>query len=262
MGPRRIRPAKMHELVPARSLCVSVHDVAPATWPRCERLLQAIEAVADIPVTLLVVPAYHHGPTAAPEYERRLERRLARGDELVLHGYTHLDEATASSGWGDRFVRTFYTRSEGEFYAIGVTEARRRLELGLKWFAQRSWPVQGFVAPAWLLGAGAWTALADFPFSYTTTMRRFYLLPQRQALCAPSMVYSVRNPWRRRMSCAWNEMLGMARNAPLVRLSLHPPDAEHPQVVRHFQMLIETLLARRQAMTKAAFARVWRGGSL
>jgi predicted deacetylase len=243
-----------------KTLCVSVHDVAPRTWPQCERLLHAIHAVAAIPVTLLVVPAYHHH-AAAPgmHYERCLERRLACGDELALHGYTHLDEAAAPTAWRDKFTRTIYTRSEGEFYAIDAAEARRRLELGMAWFAQRHWPVEGFIAPAWLLGHGAWAALMDFPFSYTTTMRRFYLLPTRQALLSPSLVYTVRSPWRRWLSRAWTSMLCRAlQDKLLVRLSLHPTDADHPRMVRHFQMLIEMLLVQRQAMTKASFAGRWR----
>jgi predicted deacetylase len=247
----------MRAIEPVRALCVSVHDVAPGTWPQCERLLQAIHAVADIPVTLLVVPAYHRRPVAdSAGYERRLERRLAGGDELALHGYTHLDEAAPPAGWRDSFTRRLYTRSEGEFYAIDAAEARRRLELGLAWFAQRRWPVEGFVAPAWLLGEGAWSALADFPFSYTTTLRRFYVLPDRRALPSHSLVYTVRSGWRRQMSRTWCSLLCRAlRNAPLVRLSLHPTDAGHPQVVRHFQRMIEMLAPERQAMTKASFAR-------
>lgn len=250
----------MRPTEPARALCVSVHDVAPETWPQCRRLLDAIHAVAPIPVSLLVVPAYHrHAAADNAGYEAQLEHRLGCGDELVLHGYTHLDEATPPDRWRDRFTRQVYTRGEGEFYAIGEAEARRRIELGLAWFAQRGWPVQGFVAPAWLLGPGAWKALADFPFTYTTTMRRFYFLPERRSLASRSMVYTVRSRWRRQMSRAWNSMLGHALNeAPLVRLSLHPTDAAHPDIVRHCQALIATLATQREAMTKASFAAMCR----
>ena len=59
---------------------MSLHDVAPHTWPQCERLLQAVRAVADIPLTLLVVPAYHHHPVAdRAGYDRLLEQRLLDG---------------------------------------------------------------------------------------------------------------------------------------------------------------------------------------
>jgi hypothetical protein len=50
----------------------------------------------------------------------------------------------------------------------------------------------------------------------------------------------------------------MQRNAPLVRLSLHPRDALYPATVSHFQKLLERLLEHRQAATKVAFALSWR----
>ncbi len=244
-----------------RALCVSIHDVAPSTWAQCTQLLDAVHAVAQIPVSLLVVPDYHRRHLSDTRYEYALGKRLERGDELVLHGYSHLDEAAPATGWRERFTRELYTRSEGEFYAIGRDDARHRLELGCAWFQRRGWPLHGFVAPAWLMGPGAWAALADFPFCYTTTLRRFYLLPQRQALSARSLVWTVGSGWRRAMSKSWNGMLVQAMAArPLVRVSLHPADAAHPDIVRQCQALLAGLLETREAMTKAAFTQAWRAG--
>lgn len=240
----------------AAALCVSLHDVAPATWPQCEQLLQAIRAVAPIPLTWLVVPAYHRQPVAdAAAFDRALEARLAAGDELALHGYSHLDEGPPASGWRQKFLRRIYTTSEGEFSAIDVTEAGRRIEQGLDWFAQRRWPVAGFVAPAWLLGPGAWQALRQFPFRYTTTLRYFYALPERRALLSPSLVYAARNGSSRWLSTRRNSLLARALTSrPLVRLGLHPKDAAYPQLLRQCQQLLEQLLEQRQALTKAEFA--------
>lgn len=243
----------------SRILCVSVHDVAPQTWPLCERLLQAIRAVADIPLTLLVVPAYHHHPAAdTAGYDRLLEQRLSVGDELALHGYTHLDEGSAPACWRDKFMRRVYTQGEGEFAALSAADARQRLAWGLEWFEHRKWPVHGFVAPAWLLGQGAWQALNDFAFQYTTTLSRFHFLAERQSLYSPSLVYSARSKWGSAMSRHGNTIWsGMLRNAPLARLGLHPRDAHHPQTIRHFQKTIEKLLVTRVAMTKTSFAQTW-----
>jgi len=242
-----------------RFLCVSVHDVAASTWPQCERLLSAIREVADIPVTLLVVPAYHHQPIAdRTAYERQLEHRLSLGDELALHGYTHLDEGAPPRGWWEKYKRQVYTTGEGEFSALGFEEAKKRLAWGVECFEQRRWPLHGFVAPAWLLSDGALQAVREFPFSYTTTFNRFHFLPQQRTLFSPSLVYSSRNPWGRALSrqgtTAWALLLQMA---PLVRLGLHPRDAHYPRTVLHFQKTIEKLLATREAVTKASFAQQW-----
>jgi len=40
-------------------LCIALHDVAPATWPQCVRLLDLVDALGAPPVTLLVVPDWH-----------------------------------------------------------------------------------------------------------------------------------------------------------------------------------------------------------
>ena len=125
----------------SKFLCLSIHDVAPATWQDCQRLLRAIGAVADIPLTLLVVPNYHNYHTDEAEsarYERMLDDLLARGHELALHGYTHLDSGPMPLNLHSYFVRRIYTQREGEFAALDATHARRLLELGLAWFARRN----------------------------------------------------------------------------------------------------------------------------
>lgn len=235
-----------------RALCVAIHDVAPVTWPECARLFEAVRAVADIPLTWLVVPCYHGNGVSPPGYERLLGELLDAGHELALHGYTHLD--TAAPTFGGRLRRKVYTQSEGEFAAVGRAEAREKIEQGLAWFARRHWPVSGFVAPAWLLGPQAWAAVRDFPFDYTTTLTHFHLLQPRRALLAPTLVYAARNGAGRVLSpplASAIAALGQAR--PLLRVALHPRDAHYPALLRHAQQLIAQLLCERRPLTKAAF---------
>jgi predicted deacetylase len=233
-------------------LCVSIHDVAPATWADCALLRDAVRAVADIPLTWLVVPHFHCSDAESPHMEAALSAAAARGDELALHGYTHLDLAPPAGGLRSRFLRGVYTQREGEFAVLPEDEARRRIGMGLEWFARRGWRASGFVAPAWLLGDGAWRALRAFPFAYTTTFSRFYLLPGERSVFSPSLVYTARNRAGRllspRLAGAGAALLG---RAPLIRLSLHPRDARYPQLVRHAQHLLERLLAGHEAVTKA-----------
>ncbi|HEX8614913.1 MAG TPA: DUF2334 domain-containing protein [Telluria sp.] len=320
------------------ALCVVIHDVAPATWTDCLRLFEAVREVADIALTWLVVPCWHGSEARSPAFEATLERLLVDGHELALHGYTHRDSAAPASGWRSRFLRGVYTEGEGEFAALDPDEARRRIALGLAWFDERGWPVSGFVAPAWLLGDGAWEAVRSHPFIYTTTWSHFHCLmprekqsdphrtgrqqrapqesepqepepqepepqesepqelgaqqpehPQRQlsppplkpsfprrrepkfaapplqhrdALLSPSLVYTARNRTGRIISppAAWM-LARLLRDAPLVRLALHPRDARHPALLRHAQELIAHLLQTRVALTKAGFAHQWAGAT-
>jgi predicted deacetylase len=243
----------------APTLCVSLHDVAPATWPMCERLLETVSAVADIPLTLLVVPDYHHLSVAdASGFRKFLDARLERGDELALHGYSHLDEGPPATAIAERCRRRLLTMSEGEFAALDAVEACNRIEKGLDWFAVRGWQSHGFVAPAWLLSTGSWTALRKFPFIYTTSLRNFYLLPQIQVLLSPTLVYSARNAAGRWLSRHWNDMLmHEIVRLPLVRFSLHPNDAQYPAQLCHFQRMLTRLLETHTPLTKTDFAKRW-----
>src|SRR5437868_13728462 len=109
----------MHETNAARALCVTVHDVAPATWPQCQYLIDALHTVAPVPLTLLVVPAYHGDRrTPDPAFVAALDAHAARGDELALHGFFHLDDGPAPRDLRDYLARRWYTASEGEFAAL------------------------------------------------------------------------------------------------------------------------------------------------
>lgn len=244
-----------HRTFTTRAVCVVLHDVAPATWPACERIIEAINQVGKIPLTLLVVPRYHTGAHSIgnPKFEHTLTERLARGDELALHGFRHLDTGTPA-GLYDLLRRRWYTASEGEFAGLDLVEALRRLEAGTSWFAANHWPIGGFVAPAWLLSRDAWRALQFFSFSYTTSLRRLYLLRDGVSVSAQSLVYSVRSAWRRQISKGWNTRLhARLADRPMVRLGLHPADAEHPEIMAHWQGLLRDLLRTRVPMTKAQY---------
>lgn len=236
-----------------RALSVTIHDVAPATQARCEQLIAHLASTraAAGPLTLLVVPYYHHR-TSTAAFERWIEARLRRGDELALHGLTHLDDAGPPVGWIDHLRRHVYTAGEGEFAALGRAAARARLEAGRYWFAQRGWPLRGFVPPAWLLGAGAWSALCEQPLDYTCTLTELIALPARagtlRALRGWSIVFSTRTPWRRATSLAWNRALARTQCAACwMRFELHPADVEHAAVRTSIAGLLERAYAGERA---------------
>lgn len=253
------RPHGSGHVAMAPALCVSIHDVAPDTWPACLTLLAAVRAVApQLPLSWLVVPCFHGRSPPAPAMDAMLGELLRAGHELVLHGYTHLDDAAPAIGVRCRLLRQVYTTGEGEFAAIGRDDALRRLDLGLAWFAKRGWPVEGFVPPAWLAGSGARAAVRQRPFRYTTSLRHFYLLSAKRSVCSPSLVYMARNGAGRSLSPPLADALAAAlTRSALVRFALHPADAQHPALLRHAQRLLEKLLSRRQPMTKRDFAALY-----
>jgi uncharacterized protein len=243
------------------ALCVVLHDVAPATWPACQRVLEAVRAVGEIPLTLLLVPRYR-GTFPHASFERQMTQQLADGHELALHGYTHVDEMPVH-GPVEWLRRRFYTAGEGEFSALTAQQALKRLNAGRQWFAAHGWPLHGFVAPAWLLSPGSWHVLNHSPFLYTSTLAHIHALPGThrhgvRSMRCQSQVYSTRSAWRRVVSAGWNEALAWSQEeAPLVRLELHPWDADHPLVRHSWQALLRYWLETRDAMTTVDFVRTW-----
>jgi predicted deacetylase len=240
----RLPPTRAAALAGGPALSVTLHDVAPATQAQCEQLIARLERIGPMPLTLLVTPRYH-GRRSTSYFERWLESRLRRGDELALHGLSHDDAGPPPRGWLERVERRWYTDAEGEFAALDEPEAQTRLAAGMRWFARRGWPVRGFVAPAWLLGPAAWAALRRQPFDYTCTLNRLLDLRAQAAdplpaLPAWSIVYSTRSAWRRVVGRCWNGALARRQQAaPWMRFELHPGDAVHTPVLDQAMRLVQ-----------------------
>jgi predicted deacetylase len=240
-------------------VAIELHDVAPATWPACARILRLLDEVGARNVSLLVVPRFHGGRGIGedPGFVRALHARLARGDELVLHGYSHVDAAPPPRTLRGFVERRLLTRAEGEFAALGEDEALRRLDAGVAAFAALDWPLHGFVPPAWLLGDGARRALmrCAHPFAYVGVRNGVFRLPAWSYVPCANAWYSPDAAWRRALSrLAIRRALARARTLPLLRLSIHPQDARVPQVLEHWRTLAEEALAQRVPVTKHAFA--------
>jgi hypothetical protein len=91
----------------------------------------------------------------------------------------------------------------------------------------------------------------DLPGPFTQNNRR-----GTHALLSPSLVYAARNRGGRLLSPrVADATAAMLAQSPLVRFSLHPPDARYPELIRHIQQVLERLLERREAITKAECAR-------
>ena len=178
---------------------VALHDVAPAHWQACRDILADLEAAGSFPVSLLVVPRYH-GKARDHGFEHWLRERQAGGDEIVLHGYSHLDTGSPA-GLFDHLKRRCYTRGEGEFAALTQQQAWMRLHAGQHWLADAHLQASGFVAPAWLLSEGSRQALRCHGFDYTCTLRQLVLLDSGRALCSQAQVWSSASAWPAARPC-------------------------------------------------------------
>lgn len=239
-----------------RGLVVSIHDVAPATRDKIERILADLARHAVEVCSLLVVPDYHRTgrSLADPDFRAWLQEMEARGHEIVIHGFYHERARRLKEGARARLVTRFYTADEGEFYDLAYDEALRLITEARDEFESHGFHPTGFIAPAWLLGAEAERAAIDAGMSYTTTLRTVRDFGGGRVLASQSLVYSVRSHWRRTMSLAWNRSLArrLAAN-PLLRLGIHPPDLDYPAIWEQILALLDEAMIDRRPLTYQAW---------
>jgi predicted deacetylase len=228
----------------AARLVVSVHDVSPATEAQTRRWCADADALG-VRVSLLVIPGPWRGASLAdcPDYAPVLRERAGRGDEIVLHGWTHA--ALPGGSAARRAVARVVARGAAEFAAIDTAEATERLDAGRTVLSGLGLAVTGFTPPGWLASPGAVRALSDTGFAYLTTHRGLWRLPQRRL--EPAFALSNRpvggvterlgsqlmHRWARRG----------ARRGALVRIALHPDDLSRPGLRDRTLRAIESVLA-------------------
>jgi len=242
----------MHE----RSVLLVLHDVAPHNWADYRPFVEAVDALGTVPITWLVVPDFHHRDalTAHGDFQRLLDRRVTKGDELALHGYYHCDDQPAPRAPKDWFMRRLYTH-EAEFYQLSQAQALDRLQDGIEIFRRNDWPLHGFVAPAWLMSQGTREALRQLPLSYTSSPQHLYRLPDFTPIDAPGLTWSARSAWRRGVSRVISDRREQRWHAaPVIRLGVHPVDMRHAFSRRYWLETVQRLLdAGRAPLTKAAW---------
>lgn len=230
-------------------LCVSLHDVTPATLADCEATVEFLDRQCVGPLALLVVPDYH-GLGRVDRDERFCEFlrvRERRGDEIVLHGFWHRDLTTPVRGLRDWLERRVRTDGEGEFSRLDSSVARGRILRGLAVLRSAGWQPRGFVAPAWLMSPGTRDALESLPLQYCSTRDYVVPLPAGDPIPAPSLVMSTRSVWRRALCPVWNgTRLRQRQRAPVLRAALHPGDIRYPRIAGLWRDLLGQLAGRRQ----------------
>jgi predicted deacetylase len=205
-------------------LVVSVHDVAPVTADQTRRWCADADALG-IPVSLLVIPGPWRGASLAdePGYADVLRDRIARGDELVMHGWAH--RAGPEGSWPRRLAGRIVARGAAEFGALDEAQAADRLMRGRAVLTELGLTADGFTPPGWLASAAANRALRQAGFRYTTS--HFGVLDLRSGRMRRGFALSHRpGGTGERLGAA--AMVRWAGHGGLVRIALHPDDLGRP----------------------------------
>ena len=215
-------------------LLASIHDVSPRFESELDRLLEILAPHVGERLTMLVVPN-HWGDAPirrGSPFATRLRRWADSGVEIFLHGYFHRDRSH-HDGAANRLRASFMTAGEGEFLGLSRADASSRIAEGralLEDVIGR--PVDGFVAPAWLYGEGALSALADSGIMLAEDHWRVWSPPSGARLASgPVITWASRTRARLASSLVAAAAL---RRAPMhvMRIGVHPPDCRHPALVR------------------------------
>lgn len=235
-------PVMATAAAPKRHIVVSIHDVTPSNRERVAEMMREIARKGARVCSLLVVPDYHHQGNFAQDrqFTSWLRDLEAQGHEIVIHGYFHERPARPNESFAQKFVTQFYTRGEGEFFDLDYDEAFRRITKARDEFLAAGLRPRGFIAPAWLLSAEGERAVRDAELEYTTRLRTVRDVRSAQNFPARSLVYSTEAAWRRSTSLFWNATLARLQQiAPLLRVSIHPPDRTFPRIWRQTLDLID-----------------------
>ena len=216
-----------------RLLLASIHDVSPRFESEVDRLLDLLAPHVGTRLAMLVVPNHWGDAPIVPgsPFASRLRTWADQGIEMLLHGFTHRDEARYS-GAADRVRARFMTASEGEFLGLSSAEAATRIKDGralVEGVIGRA--VDGFVAPAWLYGEGAREALEQSTIPLAEDHLRVWSPRTGTELAwGPVITWASRTRMRLLSSLAAASTL---RRAPLkvLRIGVHPPDVRHPALV-------------------------------
>jgi predicted deacetylase len=226
------------------AFCLVLHGVSQVTWPVYRPLVMGLDALGNIPVTLLVRPPL----VEDLRFLAAMDGRLLRGDELVVYGCRQelgLDR-TAVVGGPAPGAGALEARR-----ALPEPEARARLREALHAFIRLDWPVHGFVAPGWRLGDGLRAALHGLPFLYTTNSGGLLRLSDDRELPAPALVgRDLGAPWQTSLLLRRDFLLPeRALAVPCVRLVVHPMDMQHVDGPAFWLRAVRRVLRHRRALT-------------
>lgn len=233
-----------------KKIFASIHDVSPRFSGEVDRLLDQLERHLNGPkLAMLVVPDYWgsapiEGDTA---FQIRLRDWAAAGVEMFVHGWAHLD-TSQHIGTLDSWRARHMTAGEGEFLGLDHATALARMVAAKQLIEQATGiAATGFIAPAWLYGPGALTALSEAGFAMAEDHMKVWN-PQNGAILARGPVIT----WASRSKARIASSLGVAALAryalrPLnnVRVAVHPGDVHVPRLRQSIDATFSKLLQGR-----------------
>lgn len=211
-----------------RWLVVSLHDVAASTAAATSAWMDHL-LTRSLDVSLLAVPGPWRSPfglRSDPGLVAWLRSLVDAGHEVVQHGWDHSAVATfPRPSRRARAVGSIVARGCGEFWTLDVSEAIRRMVQGRDALVDLGLPPAGFIAPAWLMSKGAWSAAKIVGYEYTTSHRKIVHLPSGRSVGCLALAQRVQRGFVRIGAQVNTAAVRQAiRSGAPIRLAIHPED--------------------------------------
>lgn len=239
-----------------RSLLASIHDASPLTLDEVERLHSRLARHLDPAcIAMLVIPDHWHQARirSGTTFAARLRSWAEEGNEIFLHGWSHLDTGGAKSP-GDRLRARFMTAREGEFLGLGKEQALGLLRDGKALIEDvTGHAIAGFVAPAWLYDANAMEAIAELGFPLCEDHWRVWEPASGRRVATGPVVTWASRSWLRVQSSVG--FASLARHAlkrmRTLRVAVHPGDLSRDEIMQSIDTTLGHLMRDRAAIRYA-----------
>jgi len=221
---------------PPRRLLASIHDVSPRFERQVDLLADRLEALLGAKrFAMLVVPDHwDQAPLMENKaYMAKLRQWSDQGVEMFVHGWRHRDDGQHPGALA-RWKATKMTAGEGEFLGLDHDEALARMLRARDVVEQAiGRTTAGFIAPAWLYGPGAHSALRSAGFALAEDhMRVWEPASGRDLVKGPVITWASRSRGRIASSLLF---AGLARHTlgvlDTVRIAVHPGDTTVPSLL-------------------------------
>ncbi len=234
-----------------KTLLASIHDVGPQFEREVDQLAALLGGILGGPKFAMLVVPDHWGTAPLAEaaaFQRRLRDWSDQGVEMFVHGWFHKDLADHSGAAA--FKAKHLTAGEGEFLGLSQAVAAQRMADGKALIEDaigRS--VAGFIAPAWLYGAGARAALAASTFALAEDHLRVWQPASGKVLAKGPVITWASRSRPRQVSSRF--FAGLARTAlhgqSVVRVAVHPGDVTVPALLGSIAATFQSFASRRLA---------------
>lgn len=242
-----------------KKLFASIHDVSPKFTTEIDVLLDQFSGHLGGPkLAMLIVPDHWDCAPIAKDraFGRKLRAWAESGVEMFVHGWSHRDESE-HRGMLDGFRARHMTAGEGEFLGLDHANALARMKRAKQLVEDVTGvTATGFIAPAWLYGPGALSALGEAGFAMAEDHMKVWN-PQSGDILArgPVITWASRSRTRIASSLAFAALARHAlKSMTNVRIAAHPGDAHVPRLRKSIDAALSTLLAGRSVGRYAELA--------